>query len=328
MVPVATSEAIRTAPEMIKGEAFGWKALCKPLPSGRWNLSITGSCRFPSPGYSIELRPATLHPGHQETYELERIVTEPSTAQPPRRTVEKITYSKEVETFYPEVHISPDDVSISVALDRDRTPIYRADLTFSLTEGYRAVEAATDMQKLSLIQTFWTGYESAPSGSTPQISATDMNVLTAVATDMKDLLRNKAVAHATFLNDIITRNPDLFEEKITAEFEASDLAIDVKRDLLERARRGGGITHLLQETVSRITPEAVSAEINSINRQLLQLESQIIQPQLVIKRTWQCWLKGGTAAGLIVAAAITKIPTVALGAVYAVQSYLENCVVP
>ena len=147
---------------------------------------------------------------------------------------------------------------------------------------------------------------------------------------MKSLLREKAVNHAAFLTGLIARNPEMLEAQITADLEKSDLAADVKQELIDRASRRGGLAKLLQDAVSRMTPEAATAEINNIDRQLLRLdalEGQAILPQFRVIGGWRCNIYAAATAGAALASFCGAAPATYAAIGFGVW-WVGNCVEP
>jgi hypothetical protein len=67
----------------MKWDCKDWKAWCDHMPGpGQPTLHVTGTCTFPTPGYTAELRPSANQPiAYPKALDVDLIVTEPKEAQ-------------------------------------------------------------------------------------------------------------------------------------------------------------------------------------------------------------------------------------------------------
>jgi len=97
----------------IPGECSGWKAWHDHEPPGPETLKVTGECKFPTPGYKVELRRHEPQGTYPENLLLERIVKEPE-GQPRVITTELVRYEEETDVEYVTVTILSDGVTVLV----------------------------------------------------------------------------------------------------------------------------------------------------------------------------------------------------------------------
>ncbi len=97
-----------------KNECFDWYASHDHMPPGPKTLYVRGKCKFPTGGYSVELRPANPQGINPKIYILEKIVHEPTDNVTQMETVEDVSYEEQTDTEYDQVEIHPDGTVIDV----------------------------------------------------------------------------------------------------------------------------------------------------------------------------------------------------------------------
>src|SRR2546423_1594135 len=96
----------------LTGNCDNWQAWYDGLPGPATpSLIITGRCTFPTPGYSVTLKPVETQGA---TYTVERIVQEPTGPQPQVLHAVDVYYRAETDGMSEKVYIRPDDVSVPV----------------------------------------------------------------------------------------------------------------------------------------------------------------------------------------------------------------------
>ena len=91
-----------------------WYASHDHKPPGPKTLHVTGKCKFPTGGYSVELKPAEPQGINPKIYILDKIVNTPTKPVPDVITTVEVRYDEKTETEYDQVHIRPDDVTLDV----------------------------------------------------------------------------------------------------------------------------------------------------------------------------------------------------------------------
>jgi hypothetical protein len=83
-------------------------------PPGPATLHVTGVCRFPTAGFTVELRRRVPQGFHPRDLLLDKIVTAPSAAAAEVITELEVRYSEETDAGFDTVSIQPDIGSIPV----------------------------------------------------------------------------------------------------------------------------------------------------------------------------------------------------------------------
>jgi hypothetical protein len=85
------------------------------MPGSEPTLYVTGTCTFPTTGYSVTLKPVepTGIPV-PNILQLQYIVREPEGVTQPVVTEVKASYSKDTDIVYTEVQIFPDNIRVPV----------------------------------------------------------------------------------------------------------------------------------------------------------------------------------------------------------------------
>lgn len=98
---------------MTRSQCSGWTAWQDNMPGSTATIHVTGSCQFPTEGYSVTLEPAigTNPPG---LLQLQYKIHNPQ--DPVAQVVTKVEarYSQNVNVVYQEVQILPDNIKIAV----------------------------------------------------------------------------------------------------------------------------------------------------------------------------------------------------------------------
>ena len=97
-----------------KSNCSDWSASHDHMPPGPKNLYVSGKCKFPTSGYSVELKPADPQGINEKIYILNKIVHEPNGPVTQVETVVDVRYEEQTETEYDQVQIEPDHVLIDV----------------------------------------------------------------------------------------------------------------------------------------------------------------------------------------------------------------------
>lgn len=92
----------------------GWYASHDHMPPGPATLRVTGTCTFPSTGYTVELRPHEPQGINPGDLLLDKIVTPPDGIVGPAFTDVEVRYEEETDVEYDTVTILPDGPSIEV----------------------------------------------------------------------------------------------------------------------------------------------------------------------------------------------------------------------
>jgi len=96
------------------GACHDWTAIHDHQPPGPSVLLVSGSCRFPTAGYSVELRPHEPQGISADDLLLDRIVHAPTGAVAQVVTEVEVSYREETDFAYKTVTILPDGPSIEV----------------------------------------------------------------------------------------------------------------------------------------------------------------------------------------------------------------------
>jgi hypothetical protein len=85
-----------------------------PGPDGSSTITVTGSCQFPTSGYSVILEPVEVGTNPPGILQLQYRVKEPQRPVLQVITDVEVRYSQDVSIVYTEVHVVPDDIKIPV----------------------------------------------------------------------------------------------------------------------------------------------------------------------------------------------------------------------
>jgi hypothetical protein len=96
------------------GVCHDWTALHDHQPPGPPVLWVSGRCRFPTAGYSVELRPHEPQGISADDLLLDRIVHAPTGAAAQIVTETEVSYREETDFDYKTVTILPDGPSIKI----------------------------------------------------------------------------------------------------------------------------------------------------------------------------------------------------------------------
>jgi hypothetical protein len=98
---------------MTRSQCSGWYASQDNMPGSSPTITVTGTCQFPTEGYSVTLEPAigTNPPG---LLQLEYKIHPPKDQVPQVLKKVEARYSQDTNTVYQEVQILPDDIKIPV----------------------------------------------------------------------------------------------------------------------------------------------------------------------------------------------------------------------
>jgi hypothetical protein len=89
-----------------------WKAWHDSQPAGPPTLYVTGTCTFPTSGYSVELKPH-VPPGINPAIRiLDKVIRKPTGPVNEVITTVEVRYSEKTKEHYTEVEIHPDDIRI------------------------------------------------------------------------------------------------------------------------------------------------------------------------------------------------------------------------
>ena len=91
-----------------------WNAWIDRMPPGKPTLHVTSVCEFPTPGYTVELRPAEPQGINPADLLLEMHVTEPYGQVPQVVTTVEVRYEQDDSPDYDTVSIVPDGPTIPV----------------------------------------------------------------------------------------------------------------------------------------------------------------------------------------------------------------------
>lgn len=97
-----------------QGDCSDWYASHDHMPPGPKTLYVTGKCKFPTEGYTVELRPANPQGINPRIYILEKIVHAPTGSVAQVETVVDVRYEEQTDTEYDQVQIEPGGVLIDV----------------------------------------------------------------------------------------------------------------------------------------------------------------------------------------------------------------------
>ena len=90
-----------------------WKAWHDVVPGSPAALHVSGTCEFPTAGYSVELVPVKQET-HPQIYVLKRVVHKPEGMAAQVITRVPVEYKVETAENYKEVRIRPDRVTVRV----------------------------------------------------------------------------------------------------------------------------------------------------------------------------------------------------------------------
>jgi hypothetical protein len=96
------------------GKCGDWYAWHDHMPGSPKTLYVTGKCTFPTPGFTVELKPAVPQGINPKIYLLEKTVTPPSGPEPDVVTTIDVRYEEQTDTEYDQVTILPDGVTVDV----------------------------------------------------------------------------------------------------------------------------------------------------------------------------------------------------------------------
>jgi len=97
-----------------QGDCGDWYASHDHMPGKPKTLYVTGKCKFPQPGYSVELRPANPQGINPKIYLLDKIVRKPLDPAADVITTVEVRYEEQTDTEYDQVTIQPDGVTVDV----------------------------------------------------------------------------------------------------------------------------------------------------------------------------------------------------------------------
>jgi hypothetical protein len=98
----------------VPGTCSEWRAVHDLMPGGKMTLRVSGVCEFPTPGFTVELKPKVPQGINPLIYLLDRIVTAPTGPVPQVLTKVEVKYEEDTPTRYTHVHIFPDDAKVEV----------------------------------------------------------------------------------------------------------------------------------------------------------------------------------------------------------------------
>jgi len=98
---------------MTRSQCSGWYASQDNMPGSNPTITVTGTCQFPTEGYSVTLEPVigTNPPG---LLQLKYKIHTPKDPVPQVITKVEARYSKDTDVVYQEVQILPDNIKIAV----------------------------------------------------------------------------------------------------------------------------------------------------------------------------------------------------------------------
>ena len=96
------------------GTCTEWLARQMPTVSGLNRLLVRCKCKFPTPGYSVELRRRPVQGVNQRVCILERLVHSPWRKRPAEETVIDVEYNELTGMTYEAVLILPDGIEVGV----------------------------------------------------------------------------------------------------------------------------------------------------------------------------------------------------------------------
>jgi len=96
------------------GSCRDWHAMRSMRPGSPIRLIVTGTCTFPTPGFSVELRPRSPQGINPADYLLDRIVTAPGGQVPQVLDDVEVRYEEETDFPYETVTILPGGPTIEV----------------------------------------------------------------------------------------------------------------------------------------------------------------------------------------------------------------------
>lgn len=115
IIGATRSERLDLPPEQSpEGECINWRALHSRGVSGLATLYVRGECRFPSAGYSVELRPRSPQGFNPRDLLLERVVHPPSGPAAAMNTTVTVEYRERTDFEYDTVTILPVNVTVPV----------------------------------------------------------------------------------------------------------------------------------------------------------------------------------------------------------------------
>ena len=92
-----------------------WKAWLNLMPGTTPpSLHITGTCQFPTAGYSVDLIPVSRKGAGQKQFVVKKVVHKPGGMAAQVITDVPVNYSKETKVQYETVVIKPDRVKVPV----------------------------------------------------------------------------------------------------------------------------------------------------------------------------------------------------------------------
>jgi hypothetical protein len=116
VIGATRSEKIEVASERPVTDCGNWSAVHDREPPGPAVLRVRGRCRFPIPGFSVELRRHEPQGSNPRNLLLDRIGHPPEGFPPPGTVVDvvDVDYQEETEAEFDTVTILPDGVSVPV----------------------------------------------------------------------------------------------------------------------------------------------------------------------------------------------------------------------
>lgn len=98
---------------MTRSQCSGWYASQDNMPGSSPTITVTGTCQFPTEGYSVTLEPAIgINP--PGLLQLEYKIHPPKGQVSQVLTKVEARYSQDTNTVYQEVQILPENIKIPV----------------------------------------------------------------------------------------------------------------------------------------------------------------------------------------------------------------------
>lgn len=98
------------------GKCYGWKAWLDTMPPGPWTLHVTGSCKFPTHGYKVTLKPSVPQGINPAILLLTKTVKAPTGPVIQIPEVVAVHFKMKTKTKYTAVTILPDGGTIKVQI--------------------------------------------------------------------------------------------------------------------------------------------------------------------------------------------------------------------
>jgi hypothetical protein len=98
------------------GKCYGWKAWLDTMPPGPWTLHVAGSCKFPTHGYKVTLKPSVPQGINPAILLLTKTVKAPTGPVIQTPEVVAVHFKMKTKTKYTAVTILPDLVTVKVQI--------------------------------------------------------------------------------------------------------------------------------------------------------------------------------------------------------------------